>query len=139
MRSQATGWRTVGRVDLYEGGCDVENTPDFALVFTAPADGTYRIEAAGEVGDNDPELGGEDASELADSVLTIATGACGGFAAMSLGCNDDIPGNGVPGGGEFDSLIDLSLEAGDTITIYVNEFGEIVPGGGSGTLSITQL
>jgi hypothetical protein len=135
----ATGWRTVGGVDLYEGGCDVENTPDFALVFTAPADGTYRIDAAGEVGNGDPELGGEDASELADSVVTVAAGACGGFAAMSLGCNDDIVGNGGPDADEFDSRLDLSLQEGDTITIYVNEFGEVVPGGGSGTISITQL
>lgn len=128
-----TDWRTVGGVDLFRGGCDVENSPDFALVFTAPASATYRIEAAGEVGDDDPELGGDEASELADSVLTIAAGACGGFAAQTLGCNDDIAT------GNLDSRINLALEEGQTITIYVNEFGEVVPGGGSGTLSITQL
>lgn len=129
----ATGWRTVGRVDLYGGDCDVDDTPDFALVFTAPAAATYRIEAAGEVGTNDPEIGGDEASELADSVLTIAAGACGGAAAPILDCNDDIaPGN-------LDSRIDLDLQEGQTITIYVNEYGEVVPGGGSGTLSVTQL
>lgn len=129
----ATGWRTVGRVDLFGGDCDAADTPDFALVFTAPASATYRIEAAGEVGDDDPELGDDEASELADSVLTVAAGACGGFAAQILDCNDDVaPGN-------LDSSIDLSLQEGDTVTIYVNEFGEIVPGGGSGTVSITQL
>jgi hypothetical protein len=129
----ATGWRTVGRVDLYGGDCDVDDTPDFALVFTAPAAATYRIEAAGEVGNDDPELGGDEASELADSVLTVAAGACGGVAAPIIDCNDDIaPGN-------LDSRIDLELEEGETITIYVNEFGEVVPGGGSGTLSVTQL
>lgn len=129
----ATGWRTVGRVDLYAGDCDVDDTPDFALVFTAPADGTYRIEAAGEVGIDDPEGSGE-ASELADSVLTVAAGACGGFAAPSLDCNDDIMA-----GINLDSRIDLPLLEGDTVTIYVNEFGEVVPGGGSGTLSVTPL
>lgn len=129
----ATGWRTVGGVDLYAGDCDVDNTPDFALVFTAPAAGTYRIEAAGEVGTDDPEMGGDEASELADSVLTVAAGACAGFAAPILDCSDDISA------GNLDSRIDLSLQQGDTVTIYVNEFGEVVPGGGSGTLSVTQL
>ncbi|HTV18107.1 MAG TPA: hypothetical protein VMG12_05535 [Polyangiaceae bacterium] len=129
----STGWRTVGRVDLYGGDCDATNTPDFALVFTAPASATYRIEAAGEVGTDDPELGDDDASELADSVLTVAAGACGGFGAAILDCNDDIAPN------DFDSRIDLALEAGQTVTIYVNEFGEVVPGGGSGTVSIQQL
>jgi hypothetical protein len=130
----ATGWRTVGGVDLYAGGCDVASTPDFALVFTPPAAGMYRFEAAGEVGTDDPELGGEEASELADSVVTIAAGACGGFAAPSLGCNDDIE-LGV----NLDSRLDLALEEGQTITIYVNEYAEVVPGDGSGTLSITAL
>lgn len=130
----ATGWRTVGRVDLYDGACDATNTPDFALVFTAPASGTYVIEAAGEVGDDDPELGGDDeTSELADSVLTVVAGACGGFAAEPLACNDDIAT------GNLDSRINLSLQEGETVTIYVNEFGEVVPGGGSGTLSVTPL
>ena len=131
----STGWRTVGRVDLYGGGCDTTNTPDFAVVFTAPASATYRIDATGEVGTNDPELGGDDASELADSVLTITAGACGGFGAAQLFCNDDIATNDD----NFDSRVELPLEAGETITIYVNEFGEVVPGGGSGTLSVVQL
>lgn len=129
----ATGWRSVGRVDLYGGDCDVEDTPDFALVFTAPETAVYRIEASGEVGTDDPELGGGEASELADSVLTIAAGACAGFAAPSIDCSDDIAA------GNLDSRVDLSLEAGDTITIYANEFGEVVPGGGSGTLSVSRL
>jgi len=129
----STGWRTVGGVNLYNGACDVANTPDFAVVFTAPAAGAYLIEAAGELGTNDPEGNGDEASNLADSVLTIAAGACGGLGAPEINCNDDIAA------GQLDSSIRLELADGETITIYVNEYGEVVPGGGSGTLSITLV
>lgn len=122
-------WRTVGGVDLY-AGCNEDDTPDFAVVFTAPSDGTYRFDAAGLEGVDDPESGA--APELADSVLAIAEGACAGPAAQSLGCSDDV-------GSSLDSRLDLELDEGDTVTVYVGEYGEVVPGGGSGTLSIRRL
>lgn len=124
-----TTWRTVGRVNLFGGGCDIGGTPDYAVVFTAPTTGIFRFEAAGLVGEDDPESGLPGAEELADSVLTIAEGSCQGMNAMQLGCSDDIPGDG------FDSLLELELSQGDVVTVYVGELRE--PEGGSGTLSIT--
>jgi hypothetical protein len=131
-----TNWRTVGGTDLYDGTCDGNNTPDFAVVFTAPVAATYRFEAAGVVGTGDPENsdGDDDNDELADSVLTIAAGSCGGRNAQERGCNDDAPGSGR------DSRVDVQLMAGQSVTVYVNEFHEVLPdGGGSGTLTISQL
>lgn len=122
-------WRTVGGVDLFGGGCDVDNTPDHAVVFTAPVAGVFRFEAAGSVGDDDPESGNSGSEELADSVLTIAAGSCLGPGAMSRGCNDDIED------GDLDSRLDLELSLGEVVTVYVGELRE--PGGGSGSLSIT--
>jgi hypothetical protein len=122
-------WRTVGGVDLYEGNgmCNGQNTPDFAVIFTAPALATYRFEAAGIVGTDDPETPG---TEEADSVLIIAAGACSG---PQIECNDDISPN------NFDSRIDLPLDQGATVTVYAFELDEQLPGGGSGALSIRVL
>ena len=127
-----TNWRTVGGVNLFRGACDLNGTPDYAVVFTAPADGTFRFDAAGLVGTDDPESGAGNTEELADSVLTIADGNCQGPDANQRGCNDDNDGS-------LDSRLDLILNEGETVTVYVGEFGEVLPGGGSGTLSITQL
>jgi hypothetical protein len=124
-------WRTVGGVDLFQGSCDIADTPDFAVVFTVTETGVYRFEAAGVVGDDDPEP--DPQSELADSVLTVVAGSCAGRDAMQLDCNDDANDQ------TFDSRVDLVLEAGQSVTVYVNEFREVSPGGGSGTVSIRQL
>jgi hypothetical protein len=125
-------WRTVGGVNLYDSvGCnDVTATPDFAVIFSAPAAATYCFEAAGLVGTDDPETPGDnDASELADSVLTVAAGACAGFDAPQLACQDDISQNNL------DSRIQRMLAEGETVTVYAGEVREL--GGGSGTLSIS--
>ena len=123
-------WRTVGGVNLYNGDCDIENTPDFAVVFTAPETGNYVFEAAGVEGDGDPETDmNPNAVNLADSLLVIAAGECAGLGAQQLGCDDDT-------GGNFDSRIMIRLNAGETVTVYASEVGEPLPGGGSGTLSI---
>jgi hypothetical protein len=124
-----TSWSAVGGVDLYDtDGCNDDNgTPDFAVVFTAPSAGTFRFEATG-VGENDtPE-------SPSDSMLTVAAGSCGGQGAMQLDCNDDIQQNV-----NLDSRVELALAAGDIVTVYANEIGEVLPGGGSGTLSITRV
>ncbi len=127
-------WRTVGGVVLYDGTCDVANTPDFALLFTAPETATYRFDAAGVEGDNDPENeDDDDAVVLADSVLTVVAGACQGFDAAQLACNDDIQNQ------NFDSRLELLLDAGQTVTVYAGEVREVLPGGGSGTVRITRL
>ena len=122
-------WRTVGGVDLYQGSCDIDDTPDFAVVFTPPETGVYRFEAAGVAGEDDPDS----ESELADSVLTIVAGSCAGQDAMQLGCNDDASDN------TLSSRLDLVLQAGQTVTVYVREFEEVLPGGGSGTVSVRAL
>jgi hypothetical protein len=134
-----TSWRTVGGFNVHDASCDRDNTPDFAVVFTAPADARYRFEAAGVVGTDDPETeGDDDASVLADSVLALVAGACPGVGAAELAgpvaCNDD-----VPGGATRDSRIDRGLTAGETVTVYAGEFREVLPGGGSGTLRISAL
>jgi hypothetical protein len=125
-------WRTVDGVNLYDSaGCnDIPDTPDFAVIFSAPASGTYCVEAAGEVGTDDPEMPGGN-NELADSVLTIVAGACDGFEAAQLACNDDIEN------GDLDSRVDLQLDEAETVTVYTGELREPLPGGGSGTLRIS--
>jgi hypothetical protein len=134
-----TNWRSVGGTDLYDGTCDGSGTPDYAVVFTAPATGTYRFEATGVVGMGDPEnAADDDASELADSVLTIAAGSCAGPSSQQLGCNDDCSANDCAND-SFDSRLDLALSQGQSVTVYVNEFHEVLPGGGSGTLGIRLL
>jgi hypothetical protein len=122
-----TSWSSVGSPDLFDGGCDTANSADYALTFTAPADGTYRFGAAGTLG-AEADLIPPDA----DSVLTVANGACAGPGAVQLECNDDIIDSV-----NLDSQLDLVLESGETVTVYVGELGE--PGGGTGTLSITVL
>jgi hypothetical protein len=134
-----TSWRTVGGFNVHDASCDRDDTPDFAVVFTAPSDATYRFEAAGVVGTDDPESqDDDDASEEADSVLALVAGACPGVGAAELtnplACNDD-----VPGGATRDSRIDRALTAGETVTVYAGEFREVLPGGGSGTLRISVL
>jgi hypothetical protein len=133
-------WTTVGGVDLVLTACmsganmveDIANTPDFAVVFTAPSDGMYRFDAAGLAG-TDPEGGANGADRLADALMTILPGSCPSAATTSLGCNDDVSSN------SFDSRMTLPLTAGQTVTVYVGEYREALPGGGSGTLSITRI
>jgi hypothetical protein len=65
-------------------------------------------------------------------MLTVAEGSCGGQAATQLGCNDDIQPNM-----NLDSRFERALSAGDVVTVYASEIDQVLPGGGSGTLSIT--
>lgn len=106
-------WSSAGRPNLIGGSCDESvQTPDFALVFSAPSAGEYRIDAQG----------------TQDSVLVVRAGACDGD---QLACNDDFNAN------DRNSRIDLALSAGQTITIYLSEFGN--GSSGQGTLSIRLL
>ncbi len=108
------GWSSAERPNLGQGSCDESvATPDFALVFSAPAAGDYRIEAQGS----------------ADSVLVVRAGACSDNG--QLACNDDRTAN------NRDPRIDLSLSEGQAITIYVSEFGN--GSSGAGTLQISLL
>jgi hypothetical protein len=119
-------WSSVGRDDLYHGNCDAADTPDYALVFTAPGDGTYRFHASGAI-DSTPDVVDPDG----DSVMTIVRGSCTGLTGTAVSCNDDKNGN------TFDSEIDVALTQGQSVTVYLNEMQE--PSGGTGTLSIVLL
>jgi hypothetical protein len=131
-----TSWSSVGRLNLYNGGCDSQGTPDYALVFTAPQTGTFRITSAALVdavpytGPGDPS-GIPDGPADGDSVMTIVRGGCAGPEAQQLECNDDAVM------GTLDSQLNVGLDAGEVITVYLNELTQT--GGGTGTLGITLL
>ena len=110
-----TAWNSTGRPDLYDGDCESNNTPDYAVLFTAPSAGRYRFEATGSP----------------DSVLTLVTGACSASNAAELACNDDLAE------GNRGSRVDRTLTLGQVLTIYVSEFGN--GNDGSGTLRVTEL
>jgi hypothetical protein len=128
-----TDWTSVGLTDLFDSaGCeDNADTSDFAVVFTPAADGRFRFAAAGVAGD-DPESGVPGSQQLADTIITVVSGSCAGPTAEQLECDDD-------GGPDSDSQLELDLDQGQTVTVYVGEFHEAAPGGGSGTLTITQV
>jgi hypothetical protein len=131
-----TNWSSVGRPDLYDGGCDSLGTPEYALVFTAPQAATYRITSAGVV-DAVPYTGAGNASGIpngpadGDSVMTVVRGNCAGVAAQQLECNDDV----APG--TLNSGLDLALDGGEVVTVYLNELTQT--GGGTGTVNVSAL
>jgi hypothetical protein len=130
-----TPWSSVGKTDLYVGGCDSAGTPDYALIFTAPATATFRFEVTARV-DETPYTGSDQSDPITqpadgDAVLTVAEGGCAGGAATQVACNDDVEQ------GNTDSQLDLPLTSGQVITLYLNELTQT--GGGTGTLTITQL
>ncbi|MEM7164752.1 MAG: hypothetical protein AAF581_04770 [Planctomycetota bacterium] len=104
-----------------------QNSPDVWYTYTAPMSGTVTIDTCGT---ND--LGGVDAGM--DTVLSIYS-ACPGTLAAQLQCNDEwttsanptacmATSAGVPG----DSLIQHSMNAGETILIRVAAFGNSITG-----------
>jgi hypothetical protein len=128
-------WSSVGRPDLYDGGCDAEGTPEYALVFTAPLTGTFRVTSAALI-DAVPYTGAGEASGNppppdGDSVMTVVRGNCAGVAAQQFDCNDDV----APG--TVNSQLDLELDAGEVVTVYLNELTQT--GGGTGTVNISAL
>ena len=131
-----TTWSSVGRPNLYGGGCDSDGTPQYALVFTAPQAGTFRFTGHALV-DSTPYTGADPSANPTqppdgDAVLTVANGSCAGQAAPFLGCNDD-----VTPGVNIDSQLDVTLTDQQQVTVYLNERTQT--GGGTGTLSITLL
>jgi hypothetical protein len=129
-------WSSVGRPDLYDGGCDSEGTPEYALVFTAPQSGTFRITSTGLVdgvpytGPGAPGVPGGGPLD-GDAVMTVANGNCAGGEAQQRACNDDAAD------GTLSSQVDLELAAGEVVTVYLNELQQT--GGGTGTVSIGLL
>jgi len=110
-----TAWNSAGRPNLYQGDCESDDTPDYAVLFTAPSAGRYRIEASGSP----------------DSVLAAVSGACSASNAAELVCNDDVSD------GNRNSRVDITLTLGQVLTVYVSEFSD--GDSGSGTLSIRAL
>jgi len=109
-------WSSVGLPNLFTGSCQSARTPDYAVELVVPATGRYRFEATGSP----------------DSMLTLSRGACAAGNGTEIGCNDDITD-----GTNRASRLDAMLTAGDTITVYVSEFGD--EGTGAGTLKISAL
>jgi hypothetical protein len=130
-----TPWSSVGRPDLYESECDSADMPDYALVFTAPATATFRFSAAALV-DGTPYTGADQTEPFTqppdgDAVLTVVEGGCAGPGAVQVACDDDAAE------GTLDAQLELPLTSGQVVTVYLNELTQ--SGGGTGTLTITQL
>jgi hypothetical protein len=132
-------WSSVGASNLYDGGCEAQGTPDYALVFTAPAAGTYRFLAHGLI-DSTPYTGADSVNSPpteppdGDAVITVAKGSCTGPTGQPfdpLPCNDDIAQDNI------DAQLDLDLTDQQVITVYLNERTQY--GGGTGTLTITLV
>ncbi len=125
-------WSSVGRPDLFGGGCDSAGMPDYALVFTAPQAGTYRFTVVGLV-DSTPYTGAGDPSGTpdgppdGDALITVAEGSCAGPSATQVVCSDEAQAE----------TLDLPLTDQQVITVYLNEHTQ--SGGGTGTLSITRF
>jgi hypothetical protein len=111
-----SNWSSTGLPNLFTGSCQSARTPDYAVEFVVPATGRYRFEASGSP----------------DSMLTLSRGACAAGNNTEISCNDDIT-NGT----NRSSRLDAMLTAGDTITVYVSEFGDASTG--NGTLKISAL
>jgi hypothetical protein len=89
-------------------------TPDHIVVFTAPADATYRITATSIAGDVE---------------LTVFAGECGA-APVDLICGQNVD----PDNGDLNDRLELELAAGDTVTVVLGEQCE--ENGSEGRLSI---
>jgi hypothetical protein len=122
-------WDTsTGAVDFFSGSCaGAGGGPDYVVVFTAPAAGSYTFRAAATTSTDD-----------LDSTLTLVSGACGTTQRdtdTDEGCNDDE----VQGVILDSELAGISLSAGEVISVVVSVFQDA--GGprdtGGGTLSIT--
>ncbi|MEM6991795.1 MAG: hypothetical protein AAF721_14910 [Myxococcota bacterium] len=93
---------TLGADDEFSSTCGGVGAPDFSYLFTAPADGNYRVSTAG--------------SQL-DTVAYVLDGSCGG---NQIECNDD---DGC--GGTSSSALVVALTAGQMVTVVVDGFGLI--------------
>jgi hypothetical protein len=92
---------TVGAQNLVGGascGAGGNNAPDASFRFTAPAGGTYQIDTAGSA---------------FDTVLYVRNATCSG---EQLACNDDANGT-------VQSLVSVSLNAGQTVVVVVDGYG----------------
>ncbi|HEU4578618.1 MAG TPA: hypothetical protein VFS67_10205 [Polyangiaceae bacterium] len=111
-----TDWSSSGLPNLFTGSCQSARTPDYAVELVVPQTGRYRFEASGSP----------------DSMVSLSRGACAAGNGTEISCNDDIS-NGT----NRSSRLDATLTAGDTITVYVSEFGD--GNSGSGALRISAL
>jgi len=85
------------------GSCAQATGFNDLFTFTPPATGQYRFETSGMLG---------------DTVLWVRSDCGVDGAAAELGCNDD-----GPGAGRF-SIVDVRLEARQTVFVFVDSFGQ---------------
>jgi hypothetical protein len=111
-------WQTTAdtEIDLLDlQPCQLcDGTPDHVVVFTAPAAATYRLTATSIAG------GAE---------LTVFQGDCGA-APADLVCGENID----PESDDLNDQLELTLDAGDSVTVVVGE--ECEENGSEGILSI---
>jgi len=88
---------TLEEQNDFGGSCGGVEAPEATLLWSAPADGTYRIDTIGST---------------FDTVLYVLGGACEG---PELACNDDADG--------LQSSVVVDLAAGELVTIVVDGFG----------------
>ncbi|MFV8753836.1 hypothetical protein ACNOYE_25100 [Nannocystaceae bacterium ST9] len=100
---------TNGSNDDHMGSCGFNPAPEREFWWTAPETATYTISTAGS---------------NYDSLLYVRDGGCEG---AELACDDDFEGS-------LAAQLDVDLEAGQTISIFVDGFN----GAGSFNLSITE-
>ncbi len=93
------GSNTAFANDDFTGSCGGAGQPDRAYTFTAPSTGTYSFSTAGS---------------LLDTVVYVLDGECAGD---ELACNDNA-GDGT------ESLIELDLVEGQTVTLVIDTAGE---------------
>jgi hypothetical protein len=105
---------TVGAGNDYAGSCSRGPAPEREYWWTAPATGTYLISLEGST---------------YDTLLYVRNGGCNG---PELGCNDDTD---TPFGIQLWSSLELDLNAGQTISIFVDGYSSA----GNYQLAITQL
>ncbi|PRP92107.1 hypothetical protein ENSA5_51470 [Enhygromyxa salina] len=109
-----TDGTTLGTGDDFSGSCGDSPAPEAEHWWTAPATGSYRISLEGS---------------NYDTLMYVRGGGCEG---PELACNDDtITDMNV----WLWSTIDLELNAGQTISIFVDGYN----GSGSYSLAITEL
>jgi hypothetical protein len=100
---------TIGASDNFLVSCGGGGGPDRSFLFTAPATDVYRFDTVG--------------SDY-DTVLEVRGGECAGPV---VDCDDD-------GGGNVNSLVEVSLTQGQVVTVLVDGFAGNV---GNFTLNVT--
>ena len=110
---------TLGARHSFEASCSYTGQgPEHSYRWTAPVDGRYTIHTRG--------------SEI-DTALYVRDGDCFG---PELACSDDIFTLGPPPAWDLDSEVDVELEGGQTVIIFVDKWSWFDATGGPYKLEI---